>query len=61
MHDGRVGRDRPADDISGVCEVDDDNQVLLTRRLPDTDEPVRFQCESVEADTCCVDAQVLEL
>ena len=47
MHDGRVGGDRPPEDIVGVGEVDDDNLVLLIDFFTNTNEVVGFERQSL--------------
>lgn len=54
VHNGRVGGDGPPHDIIGICQVNDDDLVLLANFFSYADEVVRlkskrlrcvFQCE----------------
>ena len=57
VHDGAVGRDRPADDGIGVVEVDDDNVGLVAH----ADERVGLERERLERDGRRLDAERREL
>ena len=43
VHDGRVGSDRPTDDIVSLGQVDDDDLVLSPDLLPDANEAVALE------------------
>lgn len=45
VHNGRVGGDGPPHDIIGICQVDDDDLVLLANFFSYADKVVRFKSE----------------
>ena len=45
MHNGGVRSDRPADDIAGVGQVDNDDLILFVDLLSYADEVVGFKCQ----------------
>lgn len=61
VHDGAVGRDRPADGVGRVAQVDDDHLVLLAHLLSDADEAIRLHGQAAEADPGGTHSQRLQL
>jgi hypothetical protein len=61
VHDGRLGGDRATNDIAGVCEVEDNDLLRPVDLFPDTDEPIRFEGESREADGAWLNPERREL
>lgn len=50
MHDCGIRCNGPPKDIVSVCEVDDDNLILLVHFLPNTDEVVGFQSQGLQSE-----------
>lgn len=61
VHDGAVCRDRPADRVGRIAQVDDDHLVLLAHLLSDADEAVRLHGQAAEADAGRTHSQRLQL
>lgn len=59
IHDSRVRRDGPGNQVGGICEVD--NNDFFVGSIPNADEAIRFKRQGVESDAGRIDAQVLEL
>lgn len=49
MHDGRVGGDRPTKDVVGICEVDDNDLILLAYFFPNANVAVRLERQGLSA------------
>lgn len=45
VHDSRVGRDRPPHKVVGICQVDDDDLVLLIDLLSHTYEVITLKSQ----------------
>lgn len=40
IHDSRVRSDRPANEVAGICEVDNNDQLLFASGIPNADEAI---------------------